>query len=371
MHDSQRRPLLFGQHAYAHNLAEELAHYHLRKSACKVTCVHSGASTAAGSGGDPRASSTPKISVIVPVRDCGDGLERLLAALRLQTLTREEFEVIIGDDGSTDGVPQRATEIDARVRVTTGPPLTSYAARNRAVGESQAPHLAFCDADCVPDREWLERGLAALATADIVAGRIRFELSKRNVWAFVEMDAFKDHARQVKSANAETANLFVRRSTYDLVGGFDASLPSHGDFDFVARCVAAGAKLAYGPDAIVTHATRSSARWFLKKTWISSWAYGVREGRAGRRPYGTRLRWWIPLISRLRARRRFEQPFGLDSRWLIEHDVTPNTREQLAALPIMYLAVPYLQGVAQFAGWIEGKKQRARADVDDERVVGL
>ena len=101
-------------------------------------------------------------SVIVPVRNGRRHLEELLAALSGQTLPRDRFEVLIGDDGSTDGSTDGLATADGWVRVFSGPPRSSYAARNRAARAARAETLAFCDADCLPEPDWLEKGIAAV-----------------------------------------------------------------------------------------------------------------------------------------------------------------------------------------------------------------
>src|SRR5919204_2572000 len=104
--------------------------------------------------------------------------------------------------------------------------------------------------------------------AELVASEIRFIVpERRSVWALLDMETFKDPRRQIRSANAETCNLFVGRELFESVGGFDDSLPEHGDFDFAARCVAARARLVFAPEAVVRHPTRNSARPFPRTLW--------------------------------------------------------------------------------------------------------
>ena len=74
-------------------------------------------------------------SVIVPVRNGRRDILALLEALRAQTVPSSSFEVVIGDDGSSDGSTDGLD--DGWVRVAHGPPQNSYAARNRAVAASQ------------------------------------------------------------------------------------------------------------------------------------------------------------------------------------------------------------------------------------------
>jgi glycosyltransferase involved in cell wall biosynthesis len=300
-----------------------------------------------------------EVSVVVPARNAAADLRSLVGALERQTLPRTAFEVLIGDDGSTDGGAAAVATSDGWIRSLGGPPLNSYAARNRAARASSAAVLAFCDADCRPEPDWLEHGLAALEDADLAAGRVRFAVpEQRTVWTLLDIDSFKDHERQVTQGTAETANLFVRRELFDANGGFDDSLPEHGDFDFVQRCLARGARLVYAPEAVVWHPTRNHARAFLRAVWIYNRWYAAREARAGRLPDGLKLRSWVPAVQRIRSRRRTGRSLDPDRRWLAANGVHADLRERLSALPLMYLVVPYVGGAAQLRGWRDGRRLR-------------
>jgi GT2 family glycosyltransferase len=313
-------------------------------------------------------------SVIVPVRnDRGDHLRKLLVALDGQTIGRDRFEVVIGDDGSTDGSTQRLPTADGWVRVLRGPARNSYAARNRAAKGAGAPVLAFCDSDCVPEPDWLENGIAEIERTGpetIAAGAIRFLVpARRTVWTLLDVDATKDHARAVENCNAETANLFVRREFFDQIGGFDDSIPEHGDFDFALRAVAAGAQLRYAASARLWHPTRNEPRSFLKMVWIMHRWYAAREARAGRTPLGLRIRWWVPILAHALWRVRSGRSLGLDRTWLAANGIEPRVRDNLKAVPLMYFVLPYYAGFAQIRGWWDGRALRDRqtlpgADLD-------
>jgi GT2 family glycosyltransferase len=302
----------------------------------------------------------PKVSVISPVRNGADDIRELLACLDRQTLPREDFEIVIGDDGSTDGGTDGIATEDGHVRVAFGPPTNSYAARNRAVEASTAPVLAFCDADCRPEPEWLERGLEALDDTDLLAGRIRFDvIEPRTTWTLIDMDAAKDHENQVRMGLAETCNLFVRREYFDAVGGLDGSVPEYGDFEFVERAVARGGRLTYGHEAVVWHPTRSSGKSLLRALWKYNRGYAIHEGRAGGTPEALKLRSLVPIVQTYRGRRRFGRSIGPDRVWLGKNGVEPTLGETLRTLPILYLVIPYLRSIAQFQGWREGRRLRA------------
>lgn len=297
------------------------------------------------------------MSVIVPVRNGAADVAALLECMERQTLPRSDFEIVIGDDGSTDGGTEGIEASDGHVVVAAGPPRNSYAARSRAVARSRGRILAFCDADCRPEPDWLEQGLEALGAADVVAGRIRFIVpGKRTVWTLVDMDGSKDHEHEVRVGVAETANLFVRRELFEQVGGLDGSVAEYGDFEFVERAVAGGANLVYGADAIVWHPARTSGRALLRALWKYNRGYAVHAGRRGELPDGVRLRSWVPLVQTIRSRRRWGRSLGPDRRWLSQNGVEPTLGETLRALPILYLVVPYLRGAAQLIGWREGRR---------------
>src|SRR5487761_1219850 len=103
------------------------------------------------------AQELVRISVVVPVRNRRDLIEALLDALDKQT--RRDFEVIVVDDGSTDGADNVAAS-----RVVAGRPVRLLRANGagavtaRPIGarEARGAILAFTDSDCVPCPDWLK-----------------------------------------------------------------------------------------------------------------------------------------------------------------------------------------------------------------------
>jgi glycosyltransferase involved in cell wall biosynthesis len=309
----------------------------------------------------PASRPVPSVSVIVPVRDGGAAVGELVATLESQTLARKDFEVMIADDGSTDGATDGVSTEDGWLRVLPGPPVNPYAARNRAVREARGRVLVFCDADCRPERDWLEAGLAALEDADVVAGLIRFAPTRRTIWSLLDMEMFLDQERTVRSGRAVTANLFVWRELFDRLGGFDDSLANGGDQEFVSRCVADGARLAFARAAVVLHPPRETAKALLGKIWTVNRRHGTRVTRAGGRPDGLTLRAWVPFVQVVRSRRRAGRSLLLDRHRLSDSDVEPSPWEDALALPLIYLVLPYLGRTAQILGWRDERRSRRGA----------
>ena len=115
------------------------------------------------------------VSVVVAARNAQDTIGRTLEALRAQDL-RQEWEVVVVDDGSTDSTAQIASqvaEVDPRFRLVSQSSAGPAHARNRGVAEASGELLAFTDADCFPLPGWLTAAVAAAAGgADLVQGLV-------------------------------------------------------------------------------------------------------------------------------------------------------------------------------------------------------
>ena len=211
---------------------------------------------------------TPKISVIIPFRDALPYLPTALNALKGQTVAQDSFEVIWIDDASRDGGGIWLREqLPPGWRLLVHPESRgSYAARNTGLRAAASDNLAFTDVDCRPNEDWLEQGLAALAFASRVAGRIHLQLSGSPSTAeLVDAGRFLRQQHYVQEGFGATANLFVHRNVFSSVGEFDEFLKSGGDQEFGWRCSLAGITIQYAEHVVVSHPARTSLRELLGK----------------------------------------------------------------------------------------------------------
>ncbi len=303
-------------------------------------------------------NSEPLVTVIIPVRDDPAGIRQVLVCLKKQTLPGNRFEVIIGDDGSRpDLAPDTATR-NLDVKRVTGPPLTSYAARNLAARQARGQVLAFCDADCLPEPTWLEGGLAMLEGADLVAGEVQFRAPDRpTMWSLLTIDLFLDQKQNVSLSRGVTANLIVRRNDFENMGGFDQSLPSGGDYDFVGRMVDSGARLRFGPNAVVGHPTMDQARPFLSKIFRTNLWSGVRRARNKDRFDLAGILVLVPVLGVMLARRNALRPaFDLQQERLRASNVKPRWRERILAVAALYCVICFVAVAGRSLGWLKGAR---------------
>ena len=119
-------------------------------------------------------SSTPYISVIVPIYNAEKYLDRCFSTILSQTFT--DFELILVDDGSTDGsgeICDRLAQSDARVRVIHKPNGGVSSARNVGIDMAKGEYITFCDADDTADDLWLETFIQNIGDADVCVQNIR------------------------------------------------------------------------------------------------------------------------------------------------------------------------------------------------------
>ena len=113
--------------------------------------------------------SRPAVSVIVPVYNSASTLERCLESLLAQSFT--DFEIILVDDGSTDGsadICAGYSRHDSRIKVISQPNRGVSAARNLGLDNASGEYVAFCDSDDMVRPSWLSSMMAAAGKAGLV-----------------------------------------------------------------------------------------------------------------------------------------------------------------------------------------------------------
>ena len=302
------------------------------------------------------------VSVVIPVRNDPEGVDRVLRCLERQTLPTERFEVIVSDDGSDPGLVPRPASSRIRVRTVQGPPSSSYAARNRGASLSRAVHLAFCDSDCRPEPTWLEQALDGPGL--VRAGEVRpLAPDRPNIWSMISVDMFLDQARCVRRRTAVTANLIVSRDLFLELRGFDEALPSGGDFEFVRRVAEAGHPPRHVPRSVVGHPTLNRGRDLLHKVWFTNRWGATRSMRDGD-PLETKdLLLLVPILGAALARSTAERPTTrLHAPRLLASGLRVRWWQHLQAMALVYGPVSIVAGSARLWGGLDGLWRRQRSE---------
>lgn len=213
----------------------------------------------------------PTVSVIIPVKDDEEGLRRCLGALRRQSYPASLIQILVVDNGSEGDIAWICDPL-AQVTLLHESRPGSYAARNRGIEHAQGEILAFLDSDCIPSTNWLAMGINALVQdegAGAAGGSIHLfpRTSRPNaIEAYEMVFAFPQASYVLDLHFSATANLFVRRVTFNEVGLFNSSMYSGGDRDWGSRAYRQGVRMLYEPRARVCHPARASLRDSVKKS---------------------------------------------------------------------------------------------------------
>jgi GT2 family glycosyltransferase len=204
---------------------------------------------------------TPCLSVVIP---CFKDEERAIdaaMALRDNLAVGQEMEIIIVDDGS--GVARQARLLKDVERVEGAKLLRlsenvgRSAARNAGARMARGEVVMFMDSDCLPVGDPLAVHSAALTGGAVASFGDVQGLGDLGFWDHYQRRSSERRARLYASGASfagSSQNLAVRRDAFLAIGGFDEQYAKYGfeDRDLLIRIAARG-RIAYSPDAVVSH----------------------------------------------------------------------------------------------------------------------
>jgi glycosyltransferase involved in cell wall biosynthesis/2-polyprenyl-3-methyl-5-hydroxy-6-metoxy-1,4-benzoquinol methylase len=178
------------------------------------------------SGGEAPVDDTPVerpfASVILPTRNRSAMLADSLSGFLQQTYPSTRFEVVVVNDGSSDGTEQVVREFAAiapfDVRHVDGGGRGAIAARNLGMREARGEIVAHLDDDCRPSPEWLEEGVRGFTPGVAVVGGPIYLKPEQHVSFFNFAVTYVEEMGMYP-----TANIFYRRDVALGAGGFDAT----------------------------------------------------------------------------------------------------------------------------------------------------
>jgi glycosyltransferase involved in cell wall biosynthesis len=166
------------------------------------------------------------ISCIVPVFNGEGYIREALESILAQT--HRPLEIIVADDGSTDGTATIVAEFGKRVRYLRQSNKGPATARNLGVRLATGEFVAFLDADDLWHPEKLERQLARFQARPELGCCVAHV---QNFWIMEMAGEAKKYERHRISGSLPgyvTGTLLARRALFEIVGLFDSAL-GHGD----------------------------------------------------------------------------------------------------------------------------------------------
>lgn len=185
-------------------------------------------------------AGTPLVSVVVPAFNAEATLRQAVDSILRQTVT--DLEVIVVDDGSSDGTCARASETgDPRVRAITQMNAGPSVARNHGASIARGRYLAFLDADDMWLPRKLERQLAMLTERPGVGAvqcgvyHVDENLRVIDVRPCVSSGNALWDAVNFRNLPAFPSTVLFQREAFEHVGPFDTTLTGLEDWEMAIR----------------------------------------------------------------------------------------------------------------------------------------
>ena len=175
------------------------------------------------------------VSIIIPARNEAAHLPALLSSLARVDYPRDRMEMIVVDHESTDATSHLARAAGATVLAHRGGTISSV--RNRGAQLAKGDVLAFLDADCTVDTQWLTIAVCHFKDPQVGAvGSYHVVPLDPPTWVRQVLQKQIEARPQLTEPNwLPSGNMFVRRDAFMKCGGFDESMATCEDVDLSYR----------------------------------------------------------------------------------------------------------------------------------------
>lgn len=217
-----------------------------------------------------------RYSVVIPAYNAGKTLPDTLIALKNQTVSSSDYEVIVVDDGSTDETASVAHSFG--VNCISQPNRGPAAARNKGARAARGEIILFTDADCAPDQDWIMQMTLPFRNERTAGVKGAYRTRQAELAARFAQAEFEDRYDLLQKVAAidmvDTYSAAFRREIFINIGLFDESFPvaNNEDTELSYRLCAAGYLLEFNPNALVYHWHQGSfAKYFRLKFKRGYW----------------------------------------------------------------------------------------------------
>lgn len=203
----------------------------------------------------------PTVSIVVPAHNAQATIDDCVRSLLQLKPPDGGFEIVVVDNDSTDATLRFLKQYENRIRILHESIRGSSAARNLGIARARGKIVAFTDADCTVDSEWLVNLIPPLAEPSVGASGGRILSRKSSNWIERFGEVMHDHRRAIEVYRRPTIigmNFATRRAILEEVGLFDIGLIRGQDTDLGWRIHGAGYQIKYCPGAEVRHSNEST-----------------------------------------------------------------------------------------------------------------
>lgn len=235
---------------------------------CIVSCFHQN-----------RCVENRKISVIIPVFN---SLQHLPTCLDSVASARHRYgntELIVLDNGSTDGTYEwLLAHYKDSARIYQLKDVTIASLRNFGAKVAEGDYLGFVDSDCVISADYFVRAIEIMASVGTdAAGCNVYALPARPHWIEKTWDQINRLPIDTFVPYLLTGSLVIKRTAFEMVGGFSEGLVTGEDTEFGLRLNAAGSKLfaSSGVRAVHLGNPKTIPEFFRKQIWHGLGMFGT------------------------------------------------------------------------------------------------
>jgi glycosyltransferase involved in cell wall biosynthesis len=218
---------------------------------------------------DPLASETPLLSVIIPTRNKKPFLAACLQSVLSAVRTYRNAEILVVDNGSTDGTNDLLRNLASPGVVTlSSDAATVSGVRNCGAAVARGQILCFLDSDCIVPENYLERIRDAFWTSQASAVG-HFVSYEETTWMDRSWHRLHFIVRDGPVRWLPGACFNVVAEVFRSLGGFREDLESGEDVELAARLSRSGHLVCSSSSLVITHLDnpRSLAEFYRKEVW--------------------------------------------------------------------------------------------------------
>jgi glycosyltransferase involved in cell wall biosynthesis len=210
-----------------------------------------------------------KVTVVIPAFNEERYIGACLACLEAQTLSRDQFEVIVVDNGSTDNTLSIVGSFKGSLplRSISMPKISVSAVRNLGASLATGEILAFLDADCMTSRDWLSNAIELEQSRGVWGAHYLVPADANwisKIWFTYQAKEYEGPVSFIPSSN-----MFIRRADFNALKGFDESVQTSEDVEFCARAHEAGMEIIAFRSLAVVHEgiPRNLLQFYRQNRW--------------------------------------------------------------------------------------------------------